>query len=101
MRRRPPRSTLLPYTTLCRSRRVAERLEGSGPFGCGRGRGAASDRAHLGRRRRSAHRPTAAPKAARVAPPTAELRGADRKSTRLNSSHANIPYAVFFLIKKL
>src|SRR3712207_7190877 len=75
MIRRPPRSTLFPYTTLFRSRvaegqsvlvrgttqRVLDRLRDSGAS----------------------------------APP--EL---DRKSTRLNSSHANISYAVFCLKKK-
>src|SRR2546427_7596376 len=64
MIRRPPRSTLFPYTTLFRSR----------PAPPGRGR-------CPGRR---------APAAA----------GRDRKSTRLNSSHSQISYAVFCLKKK-
>src|SRR3712207_8942106 len=96
MIRRPPRSTLFPYTTLFRSagRRVVDRrhrhrhrgsratIEGVGEAvgavevgvrlvadaGCGKGRRA------VGR--------------------------LDRKSTRLNSSHANISYAVFCLKKK-
>src|SRR3712207_8546944 len=77
MIRRPPRSTLFPYTTLFRS--------GT------RGR---SHRAHAGGRphRRDAVGPrTILP--GRRAP-------RDRKSTRLNSSHANISYAVFCLKKK-
>src|SRR3712207_7342618 len=101
MIRRPPRSTLFPYTTLFRSGRAAgparEALEfperpvdrprqegqpvheGEGPLGVHRLEGPAPlllDRRirHLGYR--------------------------DRKSTRLNSSHANISYAVFCLKKK-
>src|SRR3712207_8317615 len=79
MIRRPPRSTLFPYTTLFRSQRLvlrcvplAHRAQGeshivdSSLFGC-------NGTHHLGR---------------------------DRKSTRLNSSHANISYAVFCLKKK-
>src|SRR5436309_15981532 len=75
MIRRPPRSTLFPYTTLFRSRRGA----------VGRRDGAdgdsADDRAPSG-----------------AAPPGPD--GADRKSTRLNSSHVKISYAVFCLKKK-
>src|SRR5438445_7506104 len=71
---RPPRSTLFPYTTLFRS---APAGDGSGVL-CVR-------TAARGRRRgRRLHHPP----------------GADRKSTRLNSSHANISYAVFCLKKK-
>src|SRR5262245_63505514 len=70
MIRRPPRSTLFPYTTLFRSR--AHRIGGAPP-------GA----------------PDAAPDRGAAARP----RG-DRKSTRLNSSHLGISYAVFCLKKK-
>src|SRR5574337_1585305 len=63
MIRRPPRSTLFPYTTLFRS--------GGDPRGAARGPGAGT-------------------------PP----RRGDRKSTRLNSSHHSISYAVFCLKKK-
>src|SRR5471030_3481012 len=63
MIRRPPRSTLFPYTTLFRS-------SGSLPHGC----------------------PRACRRIARAL--------ADRKSTRLNSSHLGISYAVFCLKKK-
>src|SRR5947209_16142506 len=78
MIRRPPRSTLFPYTTLFRSRGhcAAHR----------RGRGLRSD----GICNRAARRRMGHPDGARL----------DRKSTRLNSSHANISYAVFCLKKK-
>src|SRR3712207_8206430 len=88
MIRRPPRSTLFPYTTLFRSPQPQDGLP-----------------AHLG------HRPVQLPLPvlhARGHPvpgqePDPLLRGdapLDRKSTRLNSSHANISYAVFCLKKK-
>src|SRR2546427_7867062 len=70
MIRRPPRSTLFPYTTLFRSGgspRPAKETEPEGPFGGGG-----------------------------IGPPD----GPDRKSTRLNSSHSQISYAVFCLKKK-
>src|SRR5258708_20360335 len=75
MIRRPPRSTLFPYTTLFRSpvpgrRECAHVLPDRGPGGAGL---------------RADHR---------------HLRMADRKSTRLNSSHQIISYAVFCLKKK-
>src|SRR3712207_7186750 len=88
MIRRPPRSTLFPYTTLFRS--VGARAEG----GRGRGQGglarAAAVVGHAGARRPCRDRPDPRPAG----------RGGDRKSTRLNSSHANISYAVFCLKKK-
>src|SRR3712207_8611113 len=97
MIRRPPRSTLFPYTTLFRSAgRADRRRRGHAPGGLrlwrldlehllDRARGlAAGQHAEL-----AAHRPRH-PAAARV----------DRKSTRLNSSHANISYAVFCLKKQ-
>src|SRR3712207_7771399 len=84
MIRRPPRSTLFPYTTLFRS---------DWKDRCGRdervdARHAAGERLHYERQR------TPAAEGARC-----EGRE-DRKSTRLNSSHANISYAVFCLKKK-
>src|SRR3712207_8998007 len=79
MIRRPPRSTLFPYTTLFRSRRRRGRLPPDD----------APDP------RRAELRPRdAGPRLARLAA------ARDRKSTRLNSSHANISYAVFCLKKK-
>src|SRR5438045_8398626 len=77
---RPPRSTLFPYTTLFRSRAPAPRpLLRRDPVG---GTPASRLAAREGRRDR----------ARRV--------GRDRKSTRLNSSHLGISYAVFCLKKK-
>src|SRR3712207_8348058 len=81
MIRRPPRSTLFPYTTLFRSE--AQCKDGAGCAGhqdCQKGRcvlkeGACNTSADCGADQ-------------------------DRKSTRLNSSHANISYAVFCLKKK-
>src|SRR5438034_5129079 len=74
MRPRPPRSTLFPYTTLFRSEGDLDRLAGGSRQGNGvaRADGLARDRADA----------------------------EDRKSTRLNSSHTVISYAVFCLKKK-
>src|SRR5947207_8582357 len=83
MLRRRPRSTLFPYTTLFRSR-------GRGPVGSG-------SAASRGRRRRALRRgcrTLAGPR------PCVDRRTEDRKSTRLNSSHTVISYAVFCLKKK-
>src|SRR3712207_7738300 len=85
MIRRPPRSTLFPYTTLFRSDRHARR-----DLRLVRRRRGVLPAA---RRRLGARRPAAwGPRGARP--------DRDRKSTRLNSSHANISYAVFCLKKK-
>src|SRR3712207_8887601 len=95
MIRRPPRSTLFPYTTLFRSAGVVAAQHGDGVTDLLRTRRAAhGDREHLRRHLR---------RQAEVAGD--ELGGddprvEDRKSTRLNSSHANISYAVFCLKKK-
>src|SRR3712207_7370166 len=100
MIRRPPRSTLFPYTTLFRSlcaARAAEPERGAGPL----------DR-HLGRKPRVRNQPADVAGAGDVvlqsvrlaASVRARLPVQDRKSTRLNSSHANISYAVFCLKKK-
>src|SRR3712207_8212956 len=91
MIRRPPRSTLFPYTTLFRSAVGAELEAGLDlalPPGDGVGVGEVdqaddAERAHVQVRL-----------AGRVAQRVALL---DRKSTRLNSSHATISYAVFCL----
>src|SRR3712207_7449372 len=92
MIRRPPRSTLFPYTTLFRSSRATptpRRRPAGGPRPADRrwtrGRGAAPARGREILRERA--------DVGRGRPP-------DRKSTRLNSSHANISYAVFCLKKK-
>src|SRR3712207_9088017 len=102
MIRRPPRSTLFPYTTLFRSLvRPAEArdplevpvLPRREPLGAHAGQrgGLVRDGDRLPRRAR-AGRGVAAPRAALTS--VAEVPPADRKSTRLNSSHANISYAV-------
>src|SRR2546426_9309566 len=91
MIRRPPRSTLFPYTTLFRSGPEPQRAGaggGAGAGGAGCGRGGRHDRVVV--RRHPGH-------AARRA---RDPRGRDRKSTRLNSSHLVISYAVFCLKKK-
>src|SRR5690606_39922405 len=87
---RPPSSTLFPYTTLFRSPRAALRGRG-GPAG----RGALPPLRH---RQPGGPPRTAAPARVRPRPPRPPLR--DRKSTRLNSSHVKISYAVFCLKKK-
>src|SRR2546422_1652627 len=74
MIRRPPRSTLFPYTTLFRSRCRPDGL---------------STRPHAGGSRARCR-----------ATGSAGSQGQDRKSTRLNSSHGYISYAVFCLKKK-
>src|SRR3712207_8317834 len=82
MIRRPPRSTLFPYTTLFRSEFVQ------------RQGGRATARSRPGQPHGETRRRPRTPHSA------AGRRRADRKSTRLNSSHANISYAVFCLKKK-
>src|SRR5256886_13353608 len=95
MIRRPPRSTLFPYTTLFRSRvRRVKRRPGRRPVFGPQGHhhsGRPSTGAHAVRRRLDS--------IALVRDSILEgLR--DRKSTRLNSSHSQISYAVFCLKKK-
>src|SRR3712207_7226463 len=87
MIRRPPRSTLFPYTTLFRSSAVVA----AEPHDVGRQ--AVEARDAVGR-----HADVAVP--ARLEGRVPRLGEEDRKSTRLNSSHANISYAVFCLKKK-
>src|SRR3712207_8206137 len=89
MIRRPPRSTLFPYTTLFRS------ITGAGS---GIGRSAALIFAQEGARVVVADRDVKAGQETCCALSTVDSK--DRKSTRLNSSHANISYAVFCLKKK-
>src|SRR2546430_9663546 len=86
MIRRPPRSTLFPYTTLFRSLEAAQRAQRS------------HDLVHRlllrVRRPRRDREPHPSP------PVRHMLDERDRKSTRLNSSHSQISYAVFCLKKK-
>src|SRR5687768_18052918 len=91
MIRRPPRSTLFPYTTLFRSSGSRRDARGMRPLK----RRTHDCRAPPSRRRRdSTHPPFDGPRAA-------DRRRSDRKSTRLNSSHGYISYAVFCLKKKI
>src|SRR3712207_8012573 len=89
MIRRPPRSTLFPYTTLFRSAGGESRIAGQytqRAFVSGSNRGNVFEQL------------ATEPDTAVVSEPFANKHG-DRKSTRLNSSHANISYAVFCLKK--
>src|SRR3712207_8516134 len=99
MIRRPPRSTLFPYTTLFRSGPPRRRTCGDGGGGTARGR----------RTRAVQSTPLLVHHEVRRGPQIEHrarrhqvgvLAVEDRKSTRLNSSHANISYAVFCLKKK-
>src|SRR3712207_8847285 len=99
MIRRPPRSTLFPYTTLFRSDvacgvpgadPVAGRVRRQGERG---GRGEAVEGRREGENGRGSD-------TGRDRQRDGSGRVLDRKSTRLNSSHANISYAVFCLKKK-
>src|SRR2546426_1414844 len=85
MIRRPPRSTLFPYTTLFRSHR---------------GRRAADGAAGPQERRDAEPAPAEDRRRRHDGDAVAAARQADRKSTRLNSSHLVISYAVFCLKKK-
>src|SRR3712207_7661592 len=85
MIRRPPRSTLFPYTTLFRSSRIGRDVDGARVAVQGFGNVGYNLAEILG---------------ASGATIVAVSDSTDRKSTRLNSSHANISYAVFCLKKK-
>src|SRR5687768_17983019 len=89
MIRRPPRSTLFPYTTLFRSRcrDIAE----------ARGRVADDRQERVEEERRDRRRRADTP---HQRDEKSQQRERDRKSTRLNSSHGYISYAVFCLKKK-
>src|SRR2546430_12580821 len=91
MIRRPPRSTLFPYTTLFRSHALGSGLD--------------RPMEARGERREGAARALGAPvgvgaRAGQSERVRGARRGQDRKSTRLNSSHSQISYAVFCLKKK-
>src|SRR3712207_9016791 len=91
MIRRPPRSTLLPYTTLFRSGRLGALIKALAVGVVG------ENEAEL-----LALEPRRLHQLLRLGGVVLEILAArDRKSTRLNSSHANISYAVFCLKKKL
>src|SRR3712207_7238281 len=96
MIRRPPRSTLFPYTTLFRSPRLSVlRTPGD------RGFTLSYERDGFRRALRVTFSAEGPPPFFSGALAVFELElGQDRKSTRLNSSHANISYAVFCLKKK-
>src|SRR2546427_4261926 len=87
MIRRPPRSTLFPYTTLFRSKKSAEH---------------SPVRQAQGRQERLCHEDVERhdPLASASMTQNPAPRRLDRKSTRLNSSHSQISYAVFCLKKK-
>src|SRR3989449_7671365 len=87
MIRRPPRSTLFPYTTLFRSDAALRRAREAGALDHPRAPARAPPRARDGRLRRALES-------------LRHPQGGDRKSTRLNSSHGYISYAVFCLKKK-
>src|SRR2546430_8166473 len=84
MIRRPPRSTLFPYTTLFRSLSRGPRKEGE----------------RLGEQQRKRRRQQAVVHPNDTRGCTTACCRRDRKSTRLNSSHSQISYAVFCLKKK-
>src|SRR2546426_4983079 len=94
MIRHPPRSTLFPYTTLFRSREAEREPRREGD--------------HLARQTHRERQPGPEQHAAQHIPPLGigteqvgrRWRAQDRKSTRLNSSHLVISYAVFCLKKK-
>src|SRR3712207_7663240 len=89
MIRRPPRSTLFPYTTLFRSQLADLIMEKTQPDGLA----VVMEATHYCMAWRGV-------KDMGSKMINSVMRGVDRKSTRLNSSHANISYAVFCLKKK-
>src|SRR3712207_8044912 len=91
MIRRPPRSTLFPYTTLFRSQ-IGEPGEGEARAGEEGEVGEGGEAPRVGQVDRAV--------GLDAGPDLGRHGDADRKSTRLNSSHANISYAVFCLKKK-
>src|SRR3712207_8552976 len=97
MIRRPPRSTLFPYTTLFRSPAHGPSLNATEPVVLSQFESWAAGTDPSAERGSRARHSTALHEMAAATPASA---GRDRKSTRLNSSHANISYAVFCLKKK-
>src|SRR3712207_8672673 len=90
MIRRPPRSTRFPYTTLFRSREFGHLRVGAAREGLAREHDAGQRTARL----------VVVTSEGREGGGRGQAQVVDRKSTRLNSSHANISYAVFCLKKK-
>src|SRR5437868_12455745 len=99
MRVRPRPSTLFPYTTLFRSDQPSPRINGPAPADWRRPRPRFDDRRRVSARSddKGAGQHRAGRNRAELLPP----RLTDRKSTRLNSSHVSISYAVFCLKKKI
>src|SRR3712207_8293160 len=93
MIRRPPRSTLFPYTTLFRSFALVEDQAADAGADVGSARLAGDH--HV-----ASLLPQSCGEALHLGRLAGALASLDRKSTRLNSSHANISYAVFCLKKK-
>src|SRR5207253_11447178 len=95
--RQPPSSTLFPYTTLFRSREAARKrppaltISTALPARACRGRGTWRENTEPVAQQMGARRQRPRPR---------QSRRSDRKSTRLNSSHVAISYAVFCLKKK-
>src|SRR3712207_7058326 len=99
MIRRPPRSTLFPYTTLFRSAEGGGAVVAGDGFGEEQGVGGVPDL--LRRAERGGDGVVDQAHNAQIMVVIGEgVTRVDRKSTRLNSSHANISYAVFCLKKK-
>src|SRR3712207_7052929 len=93
MIRRPPRSTLFPYTTLFRS------ADGT-LYVTEAGIGGDEEVAPPGEAEEEAEEVVGTPVVEAIEEAATPVPDEDRKSTRLNSSHANISYAVFCLKKK-
>src|SRR3712207_8987501 len=94
MIRRPPRSTLFPYTTLFRSKSMHLTYLGDATVGDRTNVGAGTITCNYDGKQKH---PTVIEEDVKIGSDTMLV---DRKSTRLNSSHANISYAVFCLKKK-
>src|SRR3712207_7358323 len=94
MIRRPPRSTLFPYTTLFRSKaEIEQKTKEIEALKQGM-------QSHQGQEKPKDPKAPEAPKEPKMPEAPMKPEDPDRKSTRLNSSHANISYAVFCLKKK-
>src|SRR3712207_8118052 len=99
MIRRPPRSTLFPYTTLFRSLELVQLTS----FGCGLDAVTSDQVEEILRGNNKIYTLIKIDEVSNLGAIRIRMRSlkaADRKSTRLNSSHANISYAVFCLKKK-